>query len=560
MAEIKKRVLFINEASPLNTGFSKIGKEILSRLYKNRPDLTIAECGCYLSPEDPRIHTIPWTFYPVMPRKGDERAAEAYNSSVFGQFGASVLEQTLLDFKATHLISITDQWMSSAYQLLSPFRPYFKYLLMPTIDGSPQKIEWMDDYSRVDVLMTYSRFGKETLEKESPKKLNVFAVVRPGVNPDLFHPIDKKEIRARLGIPQEWNIIVSTMRNQRRKLFPDLFEAFVEYLAICVKNNRRDLAENSYLYCHTSLPDVGFDLGSHLMRNNIGHKVLFTYYCEACKKYHVAKFQTEIAYCPYCHKLSAHMPNTQSGVSDAQLCEIYNLADLYIQYSISEGLACPIAEAKACSVPAMAVDYSAMSEQVAITGCQKIRVEKFFWETVLETEQARALPDNADFAKKVFRFFCAPKDTRIAWGEIARKDAVENYSFDRAAKIFERAIDSTEALDPQTTWFNPTPRYAPANKNIPGNFKNNAEFLNWCIINILGRPDLIDSYWKNELLCGLNTGAINNKIYGNIRCEPKWVIDMMMNRAMKQNAWENTRISHLVKPKETKKQLTFGTF
>src|SRR5690606_349177 len=43
-----------------------------------------------------------------------------------------------------------------------------------------------------------------------------------------------------------------------------------------------------------------------------------------------------------------------------------------------EGMGMPIAEAKACGLPAFAVDYSAMKEQVECEGCQSIKVERFF--------------------------------------------------------------------------------------------------------------------------------------------------------------------------------------
>ena len=56
-----------------------------------------------------------------------------------------------------------------------------------------------------------------------------------------------------MGINPEWKVIGTVMRNQRRKLFPELFEAFGKYL-------KKTQDKNTYLYCHTSYPDNGWDL------------------------------------------------------------------------------------------------------------------------------------------------------------------------------------------------------------------------------------------------------------------------------------------------------------
>jgi glycosyltransferase involved in cell wall biosynthesis len=536
----KKRILWVSEASFMNTGFSVLSKEILERLYAT-DKYEIAELGCYARTNDPRSYTIPWKFYGSIPDPENVIATERYNNSVYGQFGESVFEQICLDFKPDIVIDVRDWWMCE-YQLRSPYRNRFKLVWMPTIDGEPQRLEWLDSYQRADLILTYSQYGKDVLEREAPGKISVFDVVRPGVNHEMYRPLDKKKLREHFGLSPDANIIMSVMRNQRRKLFPDLIEAFSEYLKHCVKQGNAELAGNTYLYLHTSYPDVGFDIARHIMQNGVGHRVLTTYICQACKQYYVDFFQTELTCCRFCGARAAHMPNTQLGLTREQLVNIINLADLYVQYSICEGFGMPIAEAKACGVPAMGIDYSATSEQVNAPGCFPLKVGKFFYEAVIETEQKRALPDTQDTVEKLYKFFNTHPDERHQFGLLARQDASENHSFDRAAKVFESALDS---LDVNSSWDDQEQKLAPMCMDIPQNY-NNTELTDWCIDNVLGQPELKTTHWRNDLIKSLNVGFTVERA-GRKPFDQNELVEMFMQLAKNHNFWERIRVKPFVK-------------
>lgn len=533
----KKRILWISEASFMATGFSVLSYEILKRLY-DTGKYEIAELGAYAQHNDPRQYNLPWKFYPGIPSPDNAIGLERYNNSIYGQFGEAVFEQVCLDFKPDICIDSRDYWMCE-FELRSPYRDRYKLLWMPTIDGEPQRLEWLDSYSRVDGILTYSEYGKRVLEREAPNKVNVLGVVRPGVNHEMYKPMDKSLVRKYFGLSDDMNIIMTVMRNQKRKLFPDLIESFAEFLKYCVKNNNEELAQKTYLYLHTSYPDVGFDIGRHIMDKGVGHKVLCTYICEACKSYYPDFFQSELTSCKKCCKFAAHMPNTQLGVKREELANIINLADLYIQYSTCEGLGMPVAEAKACGVPAMGVEYSATEEQVQPEfGCMPIKVGKFFYESVIETEQRRSLPDTQDTVEKIYKFFTLAKEEKEELSKLARQDAENNYSFDRSAKIFESAIDSIK-IDTKP-WDDPIPEVSPLNMNIP-QFQNNADFIDWCIDNILGKPKLKDTYWRNELIKGLNVGFSTGK-GGREKFDHDIAINMFTQMAKSNDFWENVRV------------------
>jgi glycosyltransferase involved in cell wall biosynthesis len=325
----KKRILIVNEFSELMTGFSTYMHYVLPRLY-NTGKYEIAEHAIYTSPLHPKIMEVPWKVYPNEPDPRDQRQVEFYNRDKLNQFGKWKLEEICLDFKPDIVIDIRDIFMSD-WILRSPYRKYFKFIHMTTCDGEPQKPDWIDSYKQCDKLLTYSYWAKNLLEKENVK---VDAVASPGTDLDIFIPRDKKKIRNEVGLDENLFIIQTVMRNQPRKLFPDLFRVLSKYLKLCEENNNQDLAKRTFLYCHTTYPDLGWDLSLELRRYGVSHKVLFTYMCDKCGSVYPSFYCGERSFCKSCGDETLRFPNTSVGVSRENLSRIMSLSDLYVQYSI----------------------------------------------------------------------------------------------------------------------------------------------------------------------------------------------------------------------------------
>ena len=150
----KKRILFCGEASFLSTGYSIYLRELFTRLYKTNK-YKLAELSAYGEIDDSRRLSIPWTYYAVMPKKGDEIEQRKYRSDMENQWGAWRLEDTLLDFKPDVVIDIRDPWVSN-FIFNSPFRQYFSIANMPTIDSKPQPPQFASQFCNADALLTYS--------------------------------------------------------------------------------------------------------------------------------------------------------------------------------------------------------------------------------------------------------------------------------------------------------------------------------------------------------------------------------------------------------------------
>jgi glycosyltransferase involved in cell wall biosynthesis len=447
MPKSKLKILMCSEASFLNSGFGTYAREILKRL-----DATgkyeIAEFASYGKVNDPKDTNITWRYYANAVDDKDARNRE-YNSSTENQFGRWRFERVLLDFKPDIVFDVRDYWMSS-YQQFSPLRPFYHWILMPTVDSAPQQEEWIDTYLHADAVFTYSDFGRDTILEQSNNKVNYISTTSPGVDLNVSRPLpNRMDLRKSLGIDDSAFIIGSVMRNQKRKLIPELFQSLRSLLNQLEKENN-PIGENIYLYLHTSYPDAGWDIPQLLKEYKIGNRVLFTYACRNCGFFRPALFQHPIAYCPQCGQKSCSMPNVSSGLPDENLAIVMNTFDIYVQYAICEGFGMPQVEAASCGVPIASVDYSAMSDVVRKLNGYPIKINQYFKE--LETKAVRVYPDNDDFIKILRDYISLPEFLKEQKRFETRSLTETHYNWDLIAKRWEEYFDKVELTGLQGQW------------------------------------------------------------------------------------------------------------
>lgn len=539
----KKRVLWVGEASFLNTGYSTYAHEVLKRLHATDKFL-IHELGCYGPWRDERAAGVPWAFMTAMPNPDDQGEVDRYNSDPLNQFGQMRFEEACLACRPDVVLDIRDWWMLE-FEERSPFRPYYHWTAMPTCDAEPQDEGWVSTYLNMDAVFTYSDWAQEVLRRQSGGRIKLCGTAPPGADLDTFRPApDRPSHRRNLGVEEDCLLVGTVMRNQRRKLYPDLIQAF----ALFLKEAPAELAKRSYLYLHTSWPDVGWDVPRIVVEEGVSGRCLFTYICRDCGAVFPSFFQDAKAVCRRCGAHEATLPNSHSGVSRGVLAAIVNLFDVYVQYANSEGFGMPMAEAAACGVPVMATDYSAMSDVVRKLGGYPVRVQRMFREP--ETHCWRALPDNRDFVEKLISFLLLPGPVRARKGYEARRGVEEHYTYERTAKVWEGHLDSVVVRD---LWDSPPRIHRPAEK-IPEGLTNE-ELVRWGIVHVAGRPELADSYTALRMVRDLNWGACLPQAGGlyfnemsSLGAQPRYqpfgrddALKALYNLCEQRNHWERRR-------------------
>ncbi len=492
----KKRILCCSEASFLSSGYGVYTKELLRGLWKTGK-YEIAELARYCEVNDARLDA-PWVVYPNMPNKQNNNEYGEYSQNIKNHFGKWRFNDTVLDFKPDYVISIADIWMDD-YIAQSALRRYYKWLWMATVDSAPQDDAWFEYFFDADALFFYSDWGKNIVANQGGSRANIQAVTPAAVETDLFKPVvDKEKHRQKFGLNPNLFIIGSVMRNQKRKLFPDLIQSFRKYLDKCKENGNDDLYNRSYLYLHTTYPDIGWEIPELLKEHGVASKTIVTYRCIECNHAGISFFNSSISFCPKCGKYSYGFPSTERGVSREFLSQVYNLFDVSVQYSIAEGQGLPIVEAASCGVPVMVVNYSAMEDAVNKLGATPIDVIRLFREA--ETNSYRAYPDNDDFVEKLYSFAKLPLPLRKKKGFETYRNAVKHYKWSETVNKWDSYIDN-DILSP-----NPERQLKPVVNNIPNNL-NNVDFLKWCFVNILNEPEKISNHQFLKMVKWLNFGA-----------------------------------------------------
>lgn len=532
-----KKILLCNEASFFKTGYSKYGRELMQILY-DTGKYELAELACYADPSKPEetemSKRLPWKMYFNIPNKNTNPAEyEQYHKNIQNVFGSFGFESACLDFKPDIVFSFRDFWMD-VFISNSPFRRIFKYAWMPTCDSAPQLVEWLSTFKTADAIFTYTDWSKQLLEKSG---ITVLDSCPPSCSLD-FAPRGKQESKEKLGIASDLPLVGTVMRNQRRKLYDDLFLGFRKYID--------NTGNKCMLYCHTSYPDKGWNIPELLLQHGLCNRVLFTYICQNCGNYFASFWQDAISECRYCHQISAMLPNVKRGLTDREMSDIFSSFDVYVQYHSNEGFGIPIIEAASCGTHVMGIDYSAVEDilrKINGTTLPPLALAK-----ELETGAYKAIPDNDYFAKQLEIEFNSDLEEK---GNQARLLFEKNYVIEETAEKWMKYFDSVDSAN----WNVPPRIYNPAPLETAPNGITNSVFVKWLILEVLKEPEKLHSYFESRLVRDLNYGQTSGGNFGLYQNENSLLFsdgsynkfdrqdayNEIINIVNKRNFWESKR-------------------
>lgn len=574
----KKRILFVGEASFLNTGFSNIYRELIPRLAATGK-YEIAEFGSYARDDHPEIKGFirnRWKFYGNQPMTPEEEQAfhqpdPAQPTQNTNQFGRYKFEQVLSDFRPDIVIDIRDWWMV-AFQERSPFRKYFQWLVMPTVDSIPQKEEWIATYTGANYVMAYSDFGIDALRKSSPRlelrtsprdKPNFIGIdkvpgklhptpLRPGVDLKTFHPRtveEKAALKQKWGIKPDVPIILLVQRNQSRKRISEVLRSFALMKRAFPDD---ETVQKSILVMHTAWPDNALSIdfpraiariqtgyhGIPVARKGIIREVCSTFMChnQQCGDVFIAPSinlrQHPVIICPKCGNQSARTPTTGAGITREQLSEVYGMADIMVQMSIAEGCGMPVQEAKACGIPALVTDYAAISEKGKLPDYEHINKSTYtvhkggevmdvaYLYEEPETTCWRAMTSMEDCAKKMGELL-SDADRRAQMSIDARECAEENYDWDKNWKEWDFILRHITPRDRDKTWDKDV-SLIEIDQAQPDPAMSDEDFVVWCYTKLLGyggEHDIDEEgrrNWLQKLAVELSRGTPKEQTRGEI--------------------------------------------
>ena len=496
-----KKVLFVSEAPWYSTGYSVYTNQVLQRIV-GYPGIEFAQLAIYASDDDPNISKYPWKIYGNKPNKSHPNI-QAYNTNPTAQFGDFTFNEVLLDFNPDIVIDIRDWWMIE-FEQRSPFRDFYKWAIMPTVDAEPQNAQWISTYESADAAFAYSEFGRDTLFKQCDN-MKFLDVASPAAS-KAFKPVENKsEHRSSLGVASDALIIGTVMRNQKRKLYPDLFKSFREFL-------NRSKNPHAYLYCHTYYPDIGWSMPDLLDEYKLSNRVLFTYKCKKCGCISTDFFQDALQYCKKCNGFSNAIVGISNPITEDELAGIYNTFDIYVQYANSEGFGMPQLEAAYCDLPVIATYYSAMESVIDNIG--GIGIKPIAFSKECETGCNRAIPDNEKFIEVLLDLSKKSKQEISNIGKEVGDRARKHYTWDDTARKWLQYIVNEQVFDHNSTWKSAPRIFQPA-QSIPSNVTSITDKVNFLFTNVLGKPEWIGGYFWRRVLRDCTFGYRCDNVDGN---------------------------------------------
>lgn len=341
------RILWVSDCPLAFTGFGTVTREILARLIPLGHQVAAIGWGYSGWPYD--RDALPYDIYPA-----DARL-----------FGRDALAGAIAHFRPDVVVVLGDLWMVEWLKEFQVPQPCRLVVYFP-VDGLLFPRVFEPILRRADAAVTYSWFGHREVTAVCPD-LEV-GMIYHGVDLDTFRPLGPRhEHQARHGLGGRF-VVGCVARNQPRKQFPVLLEAFARFC------RERDEA---LLYLHTDPHDpAGWDLIELVRHHGLEARVAFS-------------FQARVG----------------QGIEPAGLNQIYNLMDVMVLPTTGEGFGVPILEAMAAGVPVAATRCSACEELLEGRG-ELIDVSAHF--AVARHAIRHALPDGDDLAAKLALLHAEP--------------------------------------------------------------------------------------------------------------------------------------------------------
>lgn len=525
----KKRILVNSEYSQNNSGYSRVAREILTRLHKSGK-YEVAELACYCDPNDPSILDLPWQVFPVLPNQHNQEEINEYNSNPANPNGRHKFHHVVLDFLPDVILQYKDQWYDN-FVHSSPLRRFYNVIWINPTDSLPLMPEWIDDAIDCDACFAYSDFGTEVLKRQCGNLGNIAGTFRLCADANLFHPIwNRGQVKDYFNYKKDSLIVGFVARNQYRKLFDEVLQSF----AIFLEKAPKELTSRTHLYIHSGWPDFHIKFPQILSEYGIADKVLFTYYCKQCQNVSCSVYSDVTSVCRHCGG-PASLPKPTDPIPENKLNLIYNFFDMYVANFTNEGVGLPALEAMFCGVPTAVTNFSGAEDLVNICGAIPL---KFKLRREGELHRLFAVPDNADLVNKMTEILSLPNMIRKKIGFEQFLKARQNFSWDNELNKLMYVIDRL----PEKDWGGPARIHKP-NLNMPEDLQPE-QYIWWLYNNVEGRPEAFNKYEGFKKVYQVTYGFTGDKPHFQIY-NKQMALNEAIGNCEHKNYWETERVKRI---------------
>jgi glycosyltransferase involved in cell wall biosynthesis len=497
----KIKLLYHSDSSLAKTGFGRNSKALLSHLYKTGKYDIVHYC-IGINYSNPDLQRTPWKSIGCLPDdpKEMEQINKDPNYARMAGYGAHLIDKVIKEEKPDVYIAAQDIW-GVDFAVNKIWFDKIPHAIWTTLDSLPILPTAVEAAKKVKNYWIWADFATQALKKMGHEHVRT---VRGMIDQGPFSRLDKEErlkLRKDNNIPEKAFIAGFVFRNQLRKSVPNLLEGYSLW-------KEKKKPKSPYLLLHTHFGE-GWPIPELAKEYDVPlDEILTTYACQACRNYSVKPFTGQNQACPHCgNKESMITTNTQMGVTEKQLNEVYNLMDVYVHPFTSGGQEIPIQEAKLTELVTLVTNYSC-GEDMCVPEAQSVPLE---WNEYREqgTNFRKASTSPESIAQELNAIYKLDPSERRRRGQTAREWTIKNFGIEAIGKIFEEFLDSIKKTE--YDWSLKQEERNP-NAQIP-NMEDDGEWLVWMYHNILLMKEVDKGndghkYWMGELKKGVSRSDI----------------------------------------------------
>jgi glycosyltransferase involved in cell wall biosynthesis len=435
----KKKVLLHSNSCLANTGFGRHIKYLLSYLFKTGKYDVIEYAAAPLTWSNPICKAMPWKCYGALPDNPAElerfRSDPAALQAI--QYGAFNINRVLKEEKPDVMIMVEDIWGMPYFD--RPWIGKFNHVFWTPIDSLPLLPIFKQQKDKFKHLWVKARFAQEALAEEGVESEYMPALI--GKDEFTILSVDQKQaVRRKYGIADNTLLFGFVFRNQLRKLVGTLIEAFALF-------KKQHPKADAKLFLHTNWSEgEGWRIQDFASRFGVPMSdILTTYVCRECKSVSVKPFFGEELPCQACRsEKSVSTSSVAAGVTNEELCELYNMLDAYVHPATSGGFEMPVLEAIFSGIPAATTDY-AYGKNFTIN--QDVFPLTFFSYSERGSQFDKAQVDPNSILEFMNKMYSMTKEERQALGEKVREWAALEFDGDKVCQKIEAFIDNLPFTD-----------------------------------------------------------------------------------------------------------------
>lgn len=490
-----KKILFHSNHSKAFTGFGKNCKNVLSYLYSTGKYEIIEACNG-LAKSHPSLSKMPWKCVGTLPdnKMKIEHLKKDPNLFRAAGYGSETIDDLIKEFKPDIYIGAEDIWGFNGYWKREWWNKT-NCMIWTTLDSEPILPLALEAAPFVKNFYVWASFAERELHKLGHKHVKT---LRGSVKTESFFKLpieDRYELRKKFLIDSNCFLIGFVFRNQLRKSVPNLLDGFSDFL-------KKNPDSNAKLLLHTHWGE-GWDITRLIKEKNIENsRILTTYYCSSCKQYEIKPFEGQELDCKYCgSSKTQNTTNVQSGVSEKQLNQIYNLMDVYCHPFTSGGQEIPIQEAKLTELITLVTSYSCGED----TCTRESGSFPLDWAEYREpgTQFIKASTSPSSISKQLAKVFKMKPPKRSSIGKTGRQFVIDNFSTEVVCAQLEKIFDSM----PYCEWdfdFSQKPKNSDYK---PPEIESNSDWLkdiykNILLVDVDPKTDDGHKYWMQEISKG----------------------------------------------------------